>query len=375
MQRFFLSNLQAIIHIGLLENHPSMDFKKVNSCKDKTSCKVKFLRTMNGSQESQEFICSLCEMLAIITQLIRRTCVYERCDHSEKTTHTNYLTDNSSLATFMIDGALNMLCTSSDLCKVLYYASSSGRKYDCLKNIFIVEKEVYLMLHDQCSISLPFDNYNVDNKPAKKANEAYESLGIAENFPTYIIKNALEIIQRKPNSVLPLLKLICDLLPDAVDDDIKSLSSSSQYLRSYWKNALAKICDELLILRHFIISNDHDISESASIVLVRVCQLFSNSDEFQHRIKSMLYREMNAHVAYALHLRSTDEVDEVFTHKKLELMQNEVILRRWVTFTATSIELGDIHMYFTQALARIELPSDMMQRFTSSGESSMELNS
>ncbi|KAG2185091.1 hypothetical protein INT43_001004 [Umbelopsis isabellina] len=371
MQTFFLSNLQAIVQISLLESYPEAHTKKANSCKVETLGKVfKAHQAMNGNEKIQEFICSLCEILALLAQLIRRSCAYVRCDHSEETTHKNHLDDNSLLATFMIDAALTMLCTTSDLSKVLFCGFRGGRKYSCLKYIFTVEEEIYSMLHDQCSISLIFDNDSADDKPARKTYAAYESLGIAPNLPKYIIKNALEIIQRKPTSVLPLLKLISDLLPDAVGDDMKSLSSSSQHLRSYWKTALAELCDDLLILRHFIISNDHEISESASVVLARVCQLFSDHNGFQHRIKSMLYHEMNAHLRYALHLRSTDAV---LYHKQLELMQNEVVLRRWLNFTAKPVELCDIHMYFIQALDRIGLPAQVMQRFTSSGEDSTKL--
>ncbi|KAJ2961616.1 hypothetical protein NQZ79_g3129 [Umbelopsis isabellina] len=370
MQAFFLSNLQAIVHTGLSKGPSATDAEKAIHCKDKTSgSDPKVHQTINGSDELHARFCSLCKILAILTQLIRQSCAYEPCNHSVRATHKYHLSDNNYLATSMVDGALNTLCATSDLSKILYSASSGGREYECLEKIYYLEEEIYSMLHDQCSISLPIDDENIDEKLDKKANEIYECLGIAPNFPKYIIKTALELIHRKPSSVLPLLKLICDLLPDVVNDNIESLNSSSQRLRSYWRNALAKLCDDLLSLRHFIISNDCNISEAASIALAKVCHLFSSSNGFQRRIKSILYQEMNAYVAYAIHMRSTDAV---LTYKKLELVRNEVMLRRWLSFTARSNEFDDINMYFTQALSRINLPAEIMQSFSSSGENSME---
>jgi hypothetical protein len=364
MQLLFLSNIQAIIGTSLFEDLEPTVGEQTHRCKDKTSNRDSTVQpTLTVNDELYIGIHSLCEVLAILTQLIGRTCAYVPHCGFPGATINKPLGNNDFLATLIIDAALNTLCIIDEVSKVLANVSNGYRKFGCLKDISTVEVEVYILLHDQCSIYLPIEDEN-EGHSSQTVHETYETLGIAPNFPRYIIEHALELIHRKPSSLLPILKLICDILPDAVNNDIPSFNSASQQLRSYWKNVTTEVGDDLLSLRHFIISNDCTISEAAGIAMAKVCRLFSATNWFHRRIKSVFYQEMDAHVGYAINSHSTNAI---VTHQRLELMQNEVILRRWLNFTARLPELDDIHMYFTQALAHIELPAEMMESFITPG--------
>lgn len=307
----------------------------------------------SDSRSSLQLLISLCNTLHLLSQLIRQGCetIFK---YSKNPWNRTGPTDNcDSLAKFIANTAVDVLCVLDDLRTVLREASHDHPVTNIISSIKRTKLEIITVFHLECSIVVKRNKTNEND--SSNAEVRYSSIGLSRYFGRYILDCSLKSILENPSSANTCLKIAEEVLPDNFQEDFENLDAVSQQLRIYWSDLVAGMIPNMLKLRFLVISNNQELSRSASIVLSKIIGVCCDSEEFIGKLRFELSRELNSHVAYAMYARKCKGTSR---HIGIQMYQNEILIRRWLQFTGDIRSLRDIHIYFSSALEQVKLTID-----------------
>lgn len=304
---------------------------------------------------------SLCELLDLLSILIRRTCEVAVKQNSDAW-RSSKVTDNcNSMAKLLADTTIESLCVLDELHTMFVSCSNYAHNLDLLPILYRTRNEMTSMLHHQCSIIIDNTETESCNSEEVETTINYWSIGLCATFGRCILDNCLRIMLARPSSALTCLNILREVLPDRLKEDFGCLDVPSQQLRLYWRTMAEGSTSNFLKLRYFIGSNHRRLSLYARNVLSQILGLFCATDEFSRRLKMKIHRELTSRIAYVVDARKHGDI---FGPNKLRLFQNEVALRRWLEFTSENQELQEFNTYFSTALEQVKLPEDEFRKFS-----------
>lgn len=313
----------------------------------------------SDSRSSLQLLISLCDTLHLLSQLMRQACE-ALFKYSINPWNRTGPTDNcDSLAKLIANTAVDVLCIIDDLRTVLREASHDHHVTNIMSSIKRTKLEIITVFHLECSIVVKHNKTN--GKDSSNAEVRYSSIGLSRYFGRYILDCSLKTILENPSSANTCLKIVEEVLPDNFQEEFENLDAVSQQLRIYWRDLVAGMIPNMLKLRFLVISNNQELSRSASIVLSKIIGVCCDSEEFIGKLKFELSKELNSHIAYAMYARKCEGTSR---HIGLQMYQNEILIRRWLQFTGHIRCLRNIHIYFSSALEQAKLTIDEMKGFS-----------